>query len=274
MRYVVTGGAGFIGTHLVERLLSQGNEVVVYDNLSSGKEEHLAPFFSNPQFSFVRGDLLDLPALTDASRKADAAFHIAANSDIRHGEKNPNVEDSGPLLPISMYGASKLSAEGLISAFCHMFDKKAWIFRLANIIGKGLTHGVIFDFIRKLRKNSRELEILGDGEQTKPYLHVRECVDGILQAMLNSNEPVNLFNLSPPDAVSVNRIASIVVEEMGFDDVAFHYTGGPAGWKGDVPRVRLNSLKLRKLGWQTTMTSEQAVRTTVREVLSEEGKIR
>ncbi len=315
MRYFVTGGAGFIGRRLVERLLSEGVDVVVFDNLSSGTGEHIAALSTNPRFRFVRGDLLDNGSLTESMAGSDVIFHLAANSDIRRAEENPEIElhqgiiatfnvlqamrqnsvpkivfsssstvygdtggqvlreDFGPLMPISFYGASKLSAEGLVCAFCHMFGMKAWIFRFANIVGRGLTHSVTLDFVRKLRKNPRQLEILGDGKQTKAYLHVSECVEGMLWALRNSGETVNIFNLSSEDAITVDEIARIVVEEMGLKEVAFTYTGGRGGWKGDVPQVRLNSKALRRLGWQTKMNSGQAVRTAVRELLSEQGGI-
>jgi len=257
-----------------------------------------------------------MKCLTEAMAEADVVFHLAANSDIRAGGKDPRIEltqgiistfnvleamknnsvrrivfssssviygdaggqelkeDFAPLIPISFYGSSKLAAEGVLCGFCHMFDMKGWIFRCANIVGNGLTHGVIFDFIRKLRNNPRQLEILGSGEQTKPYLHARECVEGMLWGLRNSDEAVNIFNLTPPDAISVNRIAGIVVEEMGLKNVVFNYTGGEGGWKGDIPRVHLSSDRLQKLGWRARMSSHQAVRTTVREVLSEDRGIR
>jgi len=311
MRYFVTGGAGFVGVSLVERLLLQENEVIVYDNLSSGRKEHLTTLLANPRFQFLEGDVLNVNKLVESMNGAHVVFHLAANSDIRPGEKSSDVElhqgiiatfnvlqamkpngvsrivftssstiygdargqelteEYAPLIPISFYGGSKLAAEALISAFCHMSDMKAWIFRLANIVGKGLTHGVIFDFIRKLRNNPHQLEILGDGKQTKPYLHVTECVEGMLHGLNNADDTVNIFNLSPPGTLSVDQIATIVVEEMGLGNVAFSYTGGNGGWKGDVPRVRMNSGRLRELGWEAKMSSEHAVRTAVREALSE-----
>jgi len=311
MRYFVTGGAGFVGRQLVEKLLSEGGEVVAYDNLSRGKREHVAPFMGNPRFKFIEDDVLNRRSLTEGMGKADVVFHLSANSDIRAGVKNPKLEleqgimatfnvlqamndnsagkivftsssviygdaqgeelteDFGPLTPISFYGSGKLGAESLISGFCHMFDMKGWIFRFANIVGKGLTHGVLLDFIHKLRRDPGRLEILGDGKQTKPYLHVGECVEGMLWGLRNSDERVNIFNLTPSDAVSVERIAQIMVEEMGLRDVAFEYTGGEGGWKGDVTRVRLSGDRLAQLGWRAKMSSEEAVRTAVREVLSE-----
>jgi UDP-glucose 4-epimerase len=316
MRYFVTGGAGFIGTNLVEKLLSEGGEVVAYDNLSTGRKRHLDAFLTNPRFTFLEGDVLDASALTEAIARADVVFQLAANSDIRYAAANPDVElqqsivatfnvlkamhhnsvsnivftssstiygdlgervlpeDFGPPMPISFYGAGKLAGEGLISSFCHMCDMKGWIFRFANIVGTHLTHGVIFDFIRKLRKDPSQLEILGNGKQTKPYLHVTECVGGMLWGLRNSDQEVSIFNLSPPDAISVDEIARTVVEEMGLKNVAFTYTGGEGGWKGDVPRFRLDGGRLRKLGWQPTMSSGDAVRRAVREALSENDAFR
>jgi UDP-glucose 4-epimerase len=311
MRYLVTGGAGFVGHHLVGKLLAEGHEVIVYDNLSLGKREHVAPFLGNPHFTFIQDDVLDAGSLTEAMKGAEVVWHLAANSDIRAGVKDPTVErdqgilatfnvlqamrdqsvgeivftsssviygdaegndlreDFGPLRPISYYGASKLAAEGLVSGFCHMCDMKGWIFRFANIVGKGLTHGVLFDFIGKLRGDPTRLEILGDGHQAKPYLHVSECVDGMLWGLRHAEERVNIFNLAPCDSLCVKEIAQIVVEEMGLKDVSFHFAGGRGGWKGDVPRVRLSGDALARLGWQPKMNSEEAVRMAVREVLSE-----
>jgi UDP-glucose 4-epimerase len=315
MRYFVTGGAGFVGMNLVQTLLGEENEVIVYDNLSSGKKEHLTAFLANPRFGFVQGDVLDEGKLTQSMDGADVVFHLAANSDIRPEAKSADIElqqgiiatfnvlramkrsavrrivfassstvygdakgqelteDYGPLIPISFYGGSKLAAEALICAFCHMFEMKAWIFRLANIVGKGLTHGVIFDFLRKLAEDPGALEILGDGKQTKPYLHVTECVEGMLYGLSHADHTVNIFNLSPPDTVSVDRIAAIVAEEMGLKNVAFSYTGGNGGWKGDVPRVCMNSDRLRNLGWEAKMGSEEAVRASVREFLSQDAEM-
>jgi len=313
MRYFVTGGAGFIGMHLVQKLLSEGGEVVVYDNLSMGTREHIAAFLENPRFTFIHDDLLNMPSLVQAMSGAEVVFHLAANSDIRAAAQDPAIEleqgtvatfnvlqamkessarsvvftsssviygdargkelseDFGPPVPISFYGSSKLAAEGLVCAFCHMLDMRGWIFRLANIVGKGLTHGVVFDFIRKLRENPDALEILGDGKQSKPYLHVKDCLEGMLCGLRNSNQRVNIFNLTSPDAINVEQIARIIVQEMGLKNVAFHYTGGEGGWKGDVPQVRMNADRLKRLGWRANLNSAQAVRTAVREVLSESG---
>lgn len=307
MRHFVTGGAGFIGSHLVDRLLRDpGNTVTAYDNLSSGKEEFLRHNLGNERFRFVRADLLDLPALTGAVRGHDLVHHLAANPDIRLGtavpetdlrqgtlatfnlleamratgvrkiafssssvvygeaERIPTPEDYGPLVPISLYAAAKLGAEGLITAYCHSFDLRCWIFRFANVIGARSTHGVIFDFINKLRRNPGELEILGNGTQRKAYLTVSDCVDAMLFVIGRAGDGVNIYNLGCEDQVNVTRIAEIVREEMGLPGAKFRFTGGDRGWKGDVRAMLLSIDRLKALGWRPSTTSEEAVRLAVR----------
>jgi len=309
MKAFVTGGAGFIGSHLVDRLIKNGNIVTVYDNLSSGKKQFIEQHMDNDRFSFIKADLLDLARLKKEIKDHHAAFHIAANPYVRLGEKQTRLdleqgaivtynileamrvndikkivfssssvvyaetplksipEDYGPTLPISLYGAGKLAAEGLISAFCGTFGFQAWIYRFANVVGIRGTHGVIVDFIDKLKKNPKKLEILGDGNQQKTYLHVSEVIDGMLHAFEKSNDQINLYNLGCNSDTTVNSIAEMVVEEMGFKNVEFKYTGGKRGWPGDVPRFQLESSKINKLGWKAKYTSDEAVRKAIREIL-------
>lgn len=309
MKAFVTGGAGFIGSHLIDKLIEKGEQVTCYDNLSSGKKEFLKHLEGNPNFTFIKGDLLDLEALTKAVKDHDVVFHIAANPFVRLGEEQTKLdleqgpiatynlleamrinnikkivfssssvvyaetppialpETYGPTLPISLYGAGKLGAEGLISAFCGTFEFQAWIYRFANVVGIRGTHGVIVDFIDKLNKNPKELEILGDGKQQKPYLHVSDIVEGILHGFEKSKDQINLFNLGPDSNTTVNRIAEMVVEEMRLTDVEFKYTGGSRGWKGDVPRFQLDAAKIKKLGWAEKYSSDEAVRKSIREIL-------
>ncbi|NQT31278.1 MAG: NAD-dependent epimerase/dehydratase family protein [Deltaproteobacteria bacterium] len=308
-KYFVTGGAGFIGSHLVDRLVERGG-VTVYDNLSSGWREFLEHHLGRGDFNFIEADLLDFDTLKGAIGGHDVVFHLAANPDVRAGiaatdldlragtmasynvleamRRNgvkqvvfassstvygdagitPVGEDYGPLRPISLYGASKLGSEGLISAFCHLFGMQGWIFRLANIIGPRLTHGVIFNFINRLKENPGQLEILGDGRQQKPYLHVDDCLDGMLLAVEKSGEPLNVFNLGPASSTSVVRIAEVIVAAMGLKGVAFSYAGGDRGWAGDVPQVRFDVSSMNRLGWKPKYSSDQAVERTVRELLS------
>jgi len=309
MKAFVTGGAGFIGSHLVDKLLNRGDFVTSFDNLSSGDEEFFKQHKKNDNFRFVEADLLDFKKVTKEIKNHDVVFHIAANPFVRLGEKQtrldleqgpiatynilesmrqnkikkivfssssvvyaetPNIEipeTYGPTLPISLYGAGKLAAEGLISAFCGTFDFQAWIYRFANVVGIRGTHGVIVDFIDKLKKNPKELEILGDGRQQKPYLHVHDVVDGIIFGFENSNDKLNLFNLGCNSNTTVTRIAEMVVEEMNLKDVKFNYTGGIRGWAGDVPRFQLDISKIKKLGWKESNSSDEAVRKAIREVL-------
>ena len=192
-----------------------------------------------------------------------------ASSSTIYGETPPFAlpENYGPLLPISVYGAAKLAAEGLISSFCHTFDMQGWIFRFANVVGERGTHGVIVDFINKLRKNPKELEILGDGKQKKPYLYVKECVDGILFGFEHANEKMNFFNLGCDSITEVTRIGELVAEEMGLKNVIFRYTGGKRGWKGDVPQFQFDIEKIRKLGWKPKYNSDEAVKKAIQDLL-------
>jgi UDP-glucose 4-epimerase len=308
MKAFVTGGAGFIGSHLVDRLISQDYNVTVFDNLSSGKKEFISHHQDDKNFLFVKADLLDRKKLEEKIKDHDIVFHIAANPDVRSGADDPSMaekdiqatynlldamrktnvkkivfssssviygetpakplpEDCGPLLPISVYGAAKLASEGLISSFAHTFDMQAWMFRFANVVGIRGTHGVIVDFINKLKKNPHELEILGDGMQKKPYLYVTECVDGIMHGFMHSDEQLNVFNLGVESATQVTRIGELVVEEMGLENVEFKYTGGKRGWKGDIPHFQFDISKIKKLGWTPRLSSDEAVRKAIREIL-------
>ena len=308
MRAFVTGGAGFIGSHLVDALANRGYWITVYDDFSSGKKEFLSNHIGKRYFTLVKADLVDAETLEKTLEGHDVVFHLAANPDVRIGAQEPGVakkdilatynlldamrkkdvnkivfsssstvygetppkplpENYGPLLPISVYGAAKLAAEGLISSFCHTFDMQSWIFRFANVVGERGTHGVIVDFIRKLRKNPSELEILGDGKQKKNYLYVRDCVDGMLFGFDHAKDQINLFNLGSDGATQVTRIAEMVVEEMGLKDVKFRYTGGKRGWKGDVPKFRFDVSKINKLGWKAKNNSDEAVRKAIRDLL-------
>ncbi len=308
MNVFVTGGAGFIGSHIVDRLIDDGNSVTVYDNLSSGKREFIKHHLGDNKFTFIEADLIDNEKITEAIDGHDVVFHIAANPDVRMGAQQPNIakkdmlatynlldamrendikkivfssssviygetppfplpEDYGPLLPISVYGAAKLAAEGLISSFCHTFDMQGWIYRFANVVGERGTHGVIVDFINKLRKNQNELEILGDGKQKKPYLDVKDTVDGMFFGFERANEQINLFNLGCDTTTEVTRIAELVVEEMGLQNVTFRYTGGKRGWKGDVPQFQFDVEKIGKLGWKAKYSSDEVIKKAIRAVL-------
>ena len=297
---VVTGGAGFIGSHLVDALVARGDRVTVIDNLSAGTRENLARHLENGAVTVVMADLLE-DGWEDHLEGAEMVFHLAADPDVRqsavtpgqqvqqnivatervldavrhHGVRNiaftststvygeasviPTPEEYTPLEPISVYGATKLACEALISAYSHSYGIRSTSFRFANIIGPRSGHGVIPDFVRKLRENPRELEILGDGSQTKSYLEVSQCVQAMLFAVDHARDPVNVYNIGSEDWIDVTAIADIVVRALGLSRVKYRYTGGERGWVGDVPRMLLSIDRLKALGWKPGMGSRESV---------------
>jgi len=310
MKALVTGGAGFIGSHLIDALLSKGYEVSCIDNFSSGKREFIE--HNLERIELYEGDLLRQQDISKAIDGCDVVFHLAANPDVRIGAINtrthvdngilatynlleemrkksinkiiftssstvygeasiiPTPENYGPLIPISLYGAAKLAAEALISSYCHTFDMEAIIYRFANVVGPRSTHGVIYDFIKKLRKNPQELEILGDGKQRKSYLYVDDCIDAMLFGMEKAKEKVEIFNIGSEDWVEVKEIADIVSEEMGLKP-EYRFTGGidGRGWKGDVKFMRLDISKLKNMGWKPKYSSREAIRLTAKWLIDE-----
>ena len=314
MHILVTGGAGFVGSHLIDFLLADGHSVVCVDDLSLGRPENIAHLENSAGFEFHELDILNKEEFGTVFKKNkfDCVFHMAANSDIQLGGEFLNVdfertflttytvlesmrdhgikdivfastsaiygelygklsESSGPLFPVSFYGAAKLASEGYISAACTNFDMRAWVVRFPNVIGERTTHGVIYDFINKLQKNPKELIILGNGQQEKPYLYVKDLVQAILFVWKNTKEDFNCCNVSVDSATKVTRIAEIVVEEMGLKDVNFNYTGGDRGWVGDVPKFEYDISKLKAMGWKSLRSSDDAVRLAVREELKLRG---
>jgi UDP-glucose 4-epimerase len=310
----VTGGAGFIGSHVVDTLLSEGYEVTAYDNLSSGKLGLIKHNLDKQGFQFVQGDLLDFDALKKAMAKHDLVWHLAANTDIPGGYVNTDIdlkncaigtyntveamrqneivpiifsstgaiygescrreavtENIGPLLPLSLYAAGKIASEGFISAYCSLFNLRGWMFRFGNVIGARMGHGVIYDFVEKLRRNPNELEILGDGAQEKNYFLVEECINGMAHAfknaVLSADKPCDLFNLGTDSTTKVTTIAQVVIEEMGLTDVKIRFTGGERGWPGDQPQVHILSNRMHEMGWYTQHTSDEAVRIAVRRLV-------
>ncbi|MEA3343404.1 MAG: NAD-dependent epimerase/dehydratase family protein [archaeon] len=310
MIHFVTGGAGFIGSNLCDRLLeNRKDKVIVYDNFSSGKHEFLKDIKDNPNLKIVKGDLLDVKKLERVMKGVDVVWHLAANPDVRvgahdtkvHIEQNvmatynvveamrrngvgrimftststvygeasviPTGEDYGPCVPISLYGASKLAAEALISSYCYTFGMSCVIYRFANCVGRRGTHGVIFDFVNKLRRNPRELEILGDGRQNKSYFLVENCVDAMIHTTQLQKERVEIYNVGSADMITVTELADIVVSELGLKDVKFRYTGGVdggRGWRGDVKTMQLSVEKLAASGYKLKHNSKESVQKTVR----------
>jgi UDP-glucose 4-epimerase len=236
----------------------RGHDVVIH--LASNPD--IARAATDPEIDFREGTQLTNNVVEAMRRSGTRMILYASGSGIYGdlGEKEID-EDYGPLVPISTYGASKLAGEALISSYCHMFDFTARIFRFGNVVGPRQTHGVGFDFLRQLLSNSSELRILGDGTQSKSYIYVADVVDAVLLAATRSKDRFSVYNVAT-DYITVTDIAHLAVECAGLNprEVAFKYTGGNRGWKGDVPIVRLNANRIRSLGWKCRFTSHEALR--------------
>ena len=305
-RVFISGGAGFIGSHLVSSLLrdEKTERVVVFDNFSSGRRSYLAAKTSDPRLAVVESDLKDVGAVTSAMVGCDTVFHLAANPDIARAVTQPDIdfwegtyltqnvleamrinhvqkilytsgsgvygenaqvafaEDYGPCLPISTYGASKMACEGLIGAYCHMFDLTGRAFRFANVVGPRQTHGVGYDFVRRLKADPTHLRILGDGTQKKSYIHVEDVLAAIRIADAGAAAKYAVFNVATNDYITVKEIADLAVKGsgLGSGEVRYEFTGGDRGWKGDVPIIRLNLEKMRGLGWRPSRNAREALR--------------
>lgn len=309
MDILITGGAGFIGSHLCDALLGRGHHLTVVDNLVLGKMENIEHLFYHSSFQFIQEDILHTDVLREIFKNGhfDMVYHLAANSDIQKGGKDPMVdynltfnttfnilqmmkefevkklffastsaiygesydvlnEDYGPLQPVSNYGAGKLASEAFISAFSSTYKIQTWITRFPNVVGERFTHGVIYDFIHKLQKNPKELEVLGNGEQCKPYVYVKDLVAGILYVIDHASADYNVYMLGSDTRTKVKEIAAMVIEEMGLD-ATIRYTGGDRGWVGDVPEFRYNLDKVNSLGWKAAYTSNEAVRLAIQKAL-------
>jgi len=317
MKALVTGGAGFIGSHLVDRLLDEGHSVTVVDNFSCGTRENLRSSLSlsSRKLEIAKVDIADGKRVSKvfSENKYDTVFHLAAQADIRksllgfkgdlennvigtlnileamkkygvndlvfasssalYGEATvrPTSEDYSPI-QTSLYGASKLSCEAFTEAYTEFTKIRMWAFRFTNVIGERCRRGVIGDFVRKLLKNPKELEILGNGKQSKEYLYVKDCINGMLMGHLRSSERSNIFNLGVSCQTTVDEVANIVIEEMGLSGVKRKYTGGSRGWIGDNPIVELSLKKIKGLGWDTEVSSEEAIRRTARWNIENERK--
>jgi UDP-glucose 4-epimerase len=314
--YLVTGGAGFIGSHLIDALLADTNtqEVRVLDNFSSGRREHLAHHKHDARLKIHTAELLNLEKILPHFQGVNQVFHLAANPDARWGIENTRLdleqetivtynvleamrrnktlrivfsssgtvygdvgttvthEKLGPALPTSLYGAGKVASEGLISAFCATFGLSAIIFRFGNIVGERTTHGVIYDFIRQLAKNSSELKVLGNGHQAKPYVYVRDLVGGLMFGKLRCEElqpsKFDVFNLAPDGATSVRFIAAELLRQLGFSErTKINYGESTQGWPGDVAQSRMDSSKLRNAGFPLPRSSDEALCFAIRQIL-------
>jgi UDP-glucose 4-epimerase len=309
LRVLVTGAAGFIGSNMVDRLLSAGHRVIGFDNLSTGQIRFLESALARPEFALYQADLLDGKSLAQAMEGVELVVHFAANADVRFGTEHPRKDldqntiatwnvleamrernckrivfsstgsvygepDIFPTpetcpFPIqtSLYGASKLAAEGLIQAYCEGFGMQGYIFRFVSILGERYSHGHVFDFYQQLAEHPERLHVLGNGHQRKSYLYVQDCIDAILTAIGRAKEKVNIFNLGTDEYCEVNDSIGWICEYLGLDP-KLTYSGGERGWVGDSPFILLDCSRIRALGWRPRLTIKQAVLATIKYVSS------
>jgi len=309
-RWCVVGGAGFIGSHFVDRLLTlpDVSGVTIYDNFSSGREWHFDRHVDNPRFGVIRGEVADTPALAAAMAGHQVVLHLASNPDIAAAMTNPDVdfvegtaltrsvveamrqtgvprilyasgsgvygdlgeleasEDYGPLVPVSTYGASKLAGEALIASYAAMFGLIGRAFRFGNVVGGRQTHGVGFDFVRRLIADPKRLDIMGDGTQSKSYIHIDDVISAVLTVHSAAMTPFDVFNVATGDYITVGEIADLAVETLGLSagSVEYRFSGGSRGWKGDVPIVRLDTRRIRSMDWHCVRTSREALAAAMR----------
>ncbi len=309
-RVIVTGGAGFIGSHLADELLRQGAFVKVLDNMQTSQPAVVQEHKKHKNYAFKKIDVFKEPSkLKTEFTETDFVFHLAANADIRGGITNTRVDleqniiathnvleamrlndvkkicftssgavygntkvvptpENVELVQTSLYGATKLAAESVIQAYSEYYGFSNWIYRFVSILGERYPHGVVIDFVHKLKKDSKHLEILGNGKQKKSFLHIEDCIKGVFLGIEKSKQKNNTFNLGNNYTMNVDQVADIVIEEMGLSNVSRSYTGGEVGWIGDQPLVLLSTEKIGKLGWKPRISIEDAIRTTTRYLLA------
>jgi UDP-glucose 4-epimerase len=313
VKVLVVGGAGFVGSYIVDYLLENklASSVLVYDNFTAGKEWHLRRHADDPRLTVWKKDIYDAD-IFEATQGASLTVHLASNPDIAKAATEPEIdfqqgtaltqivleavrkascpyllyasgsgvygdtgtqtvaEDFTPMRPISTYGASKLAGEALICSYCFMFGLKASVFRFGNVVGGRQTHGVAYDFLRKLRADPSQLDVMGNGHQSKPYIDIDDVVEAMFTAYRVQTAPFDIYNVAPDDFISVRDIAGIVLEELHIPprQCAIRYGNEDRGWKGDVPVVRLNCERIRTLGWTNRYTSRDAMRRSVRAMLA------
>lgn len=317
-RVLLTGGAGFIGSHVLDLLAGTGVEFIVYDNLSNGRLEYISGHLDKPNVTFIEANIMDLDKLVEVTRGCDLVFHLAANTDIINSHDDPSrdlndcavgtfnvleamrrtgvrdilfassgavygniceddavTESAGPLMPVSTYGAGKIAGEAFISSFCHVYGLRGWMYRFGNVIGARMTHGVIYDFIGRLRADPSHLLVRGDGRQEKNYFLVEECIDGMIYGYANipldDEKPCDVFNLGTPTITRVVDLAHIVVNEMGLPDAEVKIEGTRKAWPGDQPRVHFKVDKMAALGWTSKLNSDQSVKVAVQRMMNAPG---
>lgn len=303
MKYLVTGGAGFIGSHIVDRVLKGGDEVVIYDNFSTGKKLFIEHNLHNKNFTVIEGDVLDAKKLVKAMEGVDFVFHMAGHADVREGFNNHTVDhrqnleatqsvleamhlnhvrkiafastssvygdaeihptaESYSFYPTSLYGAAKASSENFIQAYASYYDWQAYIFRFVSFVGERYTHGIIFDILKKIKKNPKVLELLSDGTPKKSSVYVEDGVGAIFKVINSTHDRVNIFNIGHDEILTVDEIVNAILEAADVK-VKKKYLGGERGWKGDNNFVHLDNRKLKKLGWEPNCSLTEGIKKTV-----------
>ena len=304
MKYFVTGGAGFIGSNLVERLLKNGHEVIAFDNFSTGFKEFTKNAMEFSSYELIIGDILNFEKLAQSIDGCDFVFHLAANADVRYGLSHPKKDleqntigtfnvleamrlknisniafsstgsvygeceifptpENAPFpIQTSLYAASKLAGEALISSYCEGFEIKSWIFRFVSILGERYTHGHVFDFYKSLTDNSEKLQVLGDGTQQKSYLYIQDCIDAMLLGIEKTSERVNIINLGYPDYIKLKDSVSTICKHLDVRPELV-FSGGKRGWVGDNPFIFLDTQKLNTLGWRPDYDIEDGIIKTI-----------
>lgn len=308
MKCLVTGGAGFIGSHIVDRLLADNNEVVVYDNLSTGREEFVKHHFDDNDFKLVKADLKNEKILNETMMGVDFVFHLAAHADVRSGfndhfiDHEQNLEmtqnvleamykngvknimfsstssvygdamihptpENYPFEPTSLYGASKAACELYIRTYASYYGMRSFIFRFVSFTGERYTHGIVFDVLKKLKSNPKDLELLSDGTPRKSSLYVKDGVEAIFKVIQDAKDQFNLYNIGHDEVTTVNNIVDWIVESGGYKNVNKNWMGKSSNWKGDNEFVHLANNKLKTLGWKPTMSIENGIKRTAKYVL-------
>jgi len=309
MKATVTGGCGFIASHVVDRLVKQGHDVTVIDNMGTGYIENIQHHLDKGVIELLNFDLGDMERTKEALKGADAVFHLAANADVRHGLEDTfrdidrnilvtyNILESMRLNDVkqilfsstaatygepdvfptpetfhpkqtSFYGASKIACEGFIEAFTEAYGIQSWMYRFVSIQGERHPHGVTYDFVKKLKADPSQLEILGNGTARKSYCYIGDCIDGFFTGYENAPGKAELFNIGQTEFINVKSVADIITNEMGLENVKYKFTGGERGWIGDSPLVHLDVSKLMAYGWKPQVNIEETVRRTVRWLLA------
>ena len=302
--FLITGCAGFIGSHLVDFLLKKKFKIIGLDNLATGRDFFLKQAKKNKNFKFVKIDLLK-NNIDRYFKNVDTVFHLAANADVRFGlnhrkkDINQNIivtykileamkknnvkkimfsstgsvygeskqiptKETAPFpVQTSLYGASKISAESIISAYCEGYDIKSYIFRFVSILGERYTHGHVFDFVKQLKKNRKLLFVLGDGNQKKSYLNINDCIEGIFKGMKYFHEKINIINLGTNEYINVKKSIQNICKVLKLKPKII-FKGGKRGWIGDNPFILLDTKKIRSIRWKPKYSIEDSVKITTK----------